>query len=302
MISPTVNKPGQPICRLPVDFCGTGPNFCYDLSTSLDNNHQSHVLRVSLAVIRTSVADRVLDYSTSSEAVRDTRGVTLMDMNEDGMLNILAQMTGAQAKRTPLFIQNNLICDTFFLKWFSFCPSAQVALVLCTNLGIDVGSNNMNVTNMPLTLLCDDKRSSFINGCANPTAPALLLLILVAILNQMILKEFIYNGRCIIAFDDFSCLGALSLSQIGKNYLFAPGMTCKSVLRISADDCLFKKVLSIQHPTSIFNIVLGNFTHDGKLDILVMSKDAQWDTLSMALYEGNHDRTFGASFSNLNWL
>ncbi|KAI6151170.1 hypothetical protein BKA82DRAFT_29807 [Pisolithus tinctorius] len=126
---------------------------------------------------------------------------------------------------------------------------------------------------MSSTLLRDDKRSSLLDGCADPSAPALLPLILRAILNQMILEEFIYNGGRIIAFDDFSC--ALSLGQICRNYLFTPGMTCEPVLRISADDCLFKKVSSIQHPTSIFNVVLGDFTHARKLDILVMSKDVQ---------------------------
>lgn len=40
------------------------------------------MLRVSLAVIRTSVADEVSDY-TSSEAVRDARGVAFADLNED---------------------------------------------------------------------------------------------------------------------------------------------------------------------------------------------------------------------------
>ncbi|KAI6158884.1 hypothetical protein EDD17DRAFT_1888220 [Pisolithus thermaeus] len=52
----------------------------------------------------------------SLEAIRDARGVTFMDPDEDGTLNILVQRTGAQGKGTVLFIQNNFYYDAFFLK------------------------------------------------------------------------------------------------------------------------------------------------------------------------------------------
>ena len=50
----------------------------------------------------------------------------------------------------------------------------------------------------------------------------------------------------------------------------------------------------MQHTTPIYNIIPGDFTLDGKLDILVMSVNSA-TTLNMALYKGNHDGTFGMS-------
>lgn len=54
----------------------------------------------------------------------------------------------------------------------------------------------------------------------------------------------------------------------------------------------FRKASSIRHPASVANVVPGDFTHDGKLDILIMSADTWRDTLNMAVYTGNHDGTF----------
>lgn len=61
------------------------------------------------------------------------------------------------------------------------------------------------------------------------------------------------------------------------------------------DEFGFKKASSIRHSSTVTNVVPGDFTHDGKLDILVMSADTGRDTLNMAVYRGNHDGTFGAS-------
>lgn len=75
------------------------------------------------------MADGVPDYSTSSEAVRDAKGVAFADLNEDVRLSVFAASGNARysgaddrstrLKRTPLFVQNNHICDTFFLKAIS---------------------------------------------------------------------------------------------------------------------------------------------------------------------------------------
>ncbi|KAG6328098.1 hypothetical protein ID866_10991 [Astraeus odoratus] len=52
----------------------------------------------------------------SLEAIRDARGVALLDLDEDGTLDILVQRTGAQGEGSISFIQNNFYYDAFFLK------------------------------------------------------------------------------------------------------------------------------------------------------------------------------------------
>ncbi|KAF8558491.1 hypothetical protein OG21DRAFT_1405058 [Imleria badia] len=53
----------------------------------------------------------------------------------------------------------------------------------------------------------------------------------------------------------------------------------------------FEKSSQLRHTTPIYNVIPGDFTLDGKLDILVMSANSA-TTLNMALYKGNHDGTF----------
>lgn len=65
-----------------------------------------------------------------------------------------------------------------------------------------------------------------------------------------------------------------------------------SVYLWNHDEFEFRKASSIRHSASVANVVPGDFTHDGKLDILVMSADTWRDTLNMAIYTGNHDGTF----------
>ncbi|KXN92003.1 T-cell immunomodulatory protein [Leucoagaricus sp. SymC.cos] len=50
------------------------------------------------------------------ESVKDARGVTFLDMDEDGTLDIMVQRTGSQDGSKILFIQNNFYYDAFFLK------------------------------------------------------------------------------------------------------------------------------------------------------------------------------------------
>lgn len=48
--------------------------------------------------------------------VVDARGVAVLDLDEDGTLDILIQRTGSQGEGTIAFIQNNFFFDAFFLK------------------------------------------------------------------------------------------------------------------------------------------------------------------------------------------
>ncbi|KAF9453642.1 hypothetical protein P691DRAFT_812990 [Macrolepiota fuliginosa MF-IS2] len=48
--------------------------------------------------------------------VKDARGISFLDMDEDGTLDILVQRTGSQDGSKVLFVQNNFYYDAFFLK------------------------------------------------------------------------------------------------------------------------------------------------------------------------------------------
>ncbi|KAJ7168406.1 hypothetical protein C8R43DRAFT_984269 [Mycena crocata] len=50
------------------------------------------------------------------DAVKDARGVSFLDMDEDGTLDIMVQRTGGSGKGNILFVQNNFYYDAFFLK------------------------------------------------------------------------------------------------------------------------------------------------------------------------------------------
>lgn len=59
---------------------------------------------------------------------------------------------------------------------------------------------------------------------------------------------------------------------------------------------MFLKAFSVQHPSPVYNVIPGDFTHDGKLDLLVMSANRASTALDMTLYKGNHDGTFGEPY------
>ncbi|TBU24831.1 integrin alpha N-terminal domain-containing protein [Dichomitus squalens] len=48
--------------------------------------------------------------------VQDARSVALLDMDEDGTLDVMVQRTGEQGQGNVLFVQNNFYYDAFFLK------------------------------------------------------------------------------------------------------------------------------------------------------------------------------------------
>jgi len=69
------------------------------------------------------------------------------------------------------------------------------------------------------------------------------------------------------------------------------------IIPLPVDAFSFQKVSSLRHPRPIHNVIPGDFTHDGKLDVLIMSSNrASSDRLDMTLYTGNRDGTFGESY------
>ncbi|KIM87422.1 hypothetical protein PILCRDRAFT_276328 [Piloderma croceum F 1598] len=94
------------------------------------------------------------------------------------------------------------------------------------------------------------------------------------------------NGR-VVAFGDFNedqFLDVLSLSSDQQTL---------SVFLWSHEEFTFKKSTSFHHPEPIYNVVPGDFTHDGKLDLLVMSQGTRQSELALSLYvalpEGGFD-------------
>ncbi|KAF9647285.1 hypothetical protein BDM02DRAFT_3098371 [Thelephora ganbajun] len=60
------------------------------------------------------------------EEFQDARGVVLVDIDEDGTLDIMVQRTGEQGQGSVWFVQNNFYYDAFFLKAIVLnggCPS-----------------------------------------------------------------------------------------------------------------------------------------------------------------------------------
>ncbi|KAI0029329.1 hypothetical protein K488DRAFT_56617 [Vararia minispora EC-137] len=60
--------------------------------------------------------------------INDARGVALLDIDEDGTLDLLVQRTGDQGEGNVMFIQNNFYYDAFFMKAILLngaCPSGS---------------------------------------------------------------------------------------------------------------------------------------------------------------------------------
>ena len=53
---------------------------------------------------------------------------------------------------------------------------------------------------------------------------------------------------------------------------------------LSIDDFSFRLNASFRHPQRVYNIVPGDYTHDGKLDLLVMAQGASSTQLSVSIY------------------
>ncbi|KAH7914077.1 hypothetical protein BJ138DRAFT_1144581 [Hygrophoropsis aurantiaca] len=94
------------------------------------------------------------------------------------------------------------------------------------------------------------------------------------------------DGGRIVAFGDFN----------GDQYLdvltLDPDQQTLSAYLWNRESYAFENVSSIRHSMPIYNVIPGDFTHDGKLDILVMSASAVHNQLDMDLYRGLHNGHF----------
>jgi integrin alpha FG-GAP repeat containing protein 1 len=64
-------------------------------------------------------------------------------------------------------------------------------------------------------------------------------------------------------------------------------------LIFTPEDFFFRRSTSFKHPTRVYNVVPGDFTHDGTLDLLVMSESSTSDQLDLFLYRGSPTGGFG---------
>ena len=53
---------------------------------------------------------------------------------------------------------------------------------------------------------------------------------------------------------------------------------------LSIDDFSFRRSASFRHPQRVYNVVPGDYTHDGKLDLLVMAQGTSSTQLSLSVY------------------
>lgn len=63
------------------------------------------------------------------------------------------------------------------------------------------------------------------------------------------------------------------------------------------EDYVFVKTTDFRHPVKVLNAVPGDFTQDGKLDILIMGQGSPSNQLSIDLYIGLPQGGFGACIS-----
>ncbi|GBE82743.1 integrin alpha N-terminal domain-containing protein [Sparassis latifolia] len=82
----------------------------------------------------------------------------------------------------------------------------------------------------------------------------------------------------IIAFGDFNGDQFLDLLALGSDE------RTLSVYLWNHEDFVFRKAAVFRHPQKVYNVIPGDFTHDGKLDLLVMSQAAATSQLAINLY------------------
>ncbi|KDQ33979.1 hypothetical protein PLEOSDRAFT_1052766 [Pleurotus ostreatus PC15] len=93
----------------------------------------------------------------------------------------------------------------------------------------------------------------------------------------------------IIAFGDFNGDQFLDLLALG------PDQQTLQVYLWSHDEFFYKRSTSFRHPRPIYNVVPGDFTHSGKLDLLVMGRGSDSTQLDMLVYPGLLDGSFDIS-------
>ncbi|KAI0059037.1 integrin alpha N-terminal domain-containing protein [Artomyces pyxidatus] len=82
----------------------------------------------------------------------------------------------------------------------------------------------------------------------------------------------------VIAFGDFNGDQFLDVMTL------ATDQQTLSVYLWNHDDYSYHRSASFRHPRPVYNVVPGDFTHDGTLDVLVMAQDSSSSQLSMSLY------------------
>ncbi|KAJ7778659.1 hypothetical protein DFH07DRAFT_730793 [Mycena maculata] len=83
---------------------------------------------------------------------------------------------------------------------------------------------------------------------------------------------------CVVAFGDFNGDQFLDALTLGSD------QQTLTVYLWSHDDFTFQSTPSFQHPRKIYNVVPGDFTHSGKLDLLVMAQSSTSNQLDLSLY------------------
>jgi integrin alpha FG-GAP repeat containing protein 1 len=68
-----------------------------------------------------------------------------------------------------------------------------------------------------------------------------------------------------------------------------------SVIDSRPDKFTFTNAGSFRHPRQVHNVIPGDFTQDGTLDLLVVADGIAPNTLSMSVYTGNIGGGFGQS-------
>ncbi|TFY66482.1 hypothetical protein EVG20_g4607, partial [Dentipellis fragilis] len=85
------------------------------------------------------------------------------------------------------------------------------------------------------------------------------------------------DGR-VVAFGDFNGDQFLDVIMLGSD------QQTLSVLTPGTEDFTFRRSASFRHPQAVYNVVPGDFTQDGTLDVLVTSRSSVSGQLTMSLY------------------
>src|SRR6266850_1321480 len=62
------------------------------------------------------------------------------------------------------------------------------------------------------------------------------------------------------------------------------GVRASPLFTIQIDEFSFRRSASFRHPQRVYNVVPGDFTHDGRLDVLVMAQGDSNAQLSLSIY------------------
>ncbi|KAI0263708.1 hypothetical protein BC834DRAFT_971087 [Gloeopeniophorella convolvens] len=85
------------------------------------------------------------------------------------------------------------------------------------------------------------------------------------------------DGR-VVAFGDFNG------DQFMDVMMLASDQHTLSTYLWNHDDFSFRRSASFHHPQRVYNVVPGDFTHDGTIDVLVMAQGAASSQLSLSVY------------------